>query len=290
VSDTVLHVHGAPLPDGDGIPVAVCQLAPRIGNRDENLRRVEQAVLRAAEQGARLVVLPELVTSGYVFRDAAEARSLAEPADGPTVTRLTELARKHGLVVVAGIPEAAGETLYNSAVLVDGSGLRATYRKAHLWHGESDIFTPGSARPPVVETDVGRVGMVVCYDLEFPEWMRQVALDGADIVCAPTNWPHEPRPEGERPIEVVRVQASAAVNRTFIAVADRAGSERGVSWVSGSAIVSFDGYPLGVADDTGDEQIVLARCEVHRARNKRTGPRNDVFADRRTDLYRGTLE
>ncbi len=277
--------------DRAAVRVAVCQLAPRIGDVAGNVDRALAAVSTAADAGAQLIVLPELVTSGYVFRDLEEVREVAEPADGPTTQRLAALARERSLIVVAGFPERSGDLIYNSAVLVDESGPRAVYRKAHLWDRESDFFTPGSAPPPVVETHRGRIGMVVCYDLEFPEWMRAVALQGADVVCAPTNWPAEARPAGERPMEVVRVQASAAVNRVFFAVADRTGSERGVEWASASAIIGPDGYPLALADASGAEQIVTASCLLKTAADKRTGPRNDVFADRRTELYaRGTGE
>ncbi len=239
----------------------------------------------AADHGASLVVLPELATSGYVFADAAELRAVAEPADGPTVALLREVTAARGLVVVAGLPESAGEQVHNSAVVVDASGLRATYRKVHLWDAEADLFTPGSSPPPVVETEVGRVAVLVCYDLEFPEWVRSAALAGADVVCGPTNWPAEARPPGERPIELVRAQAGAAVNRVFLAVADRTGTERGVDWVSGSGVIGPEGYPLALADPAYGEQVVLARCRLELARDKRVGARNDVFADRRPDLY-----
>lgn len=281
----MIPVVGAAVADLDGTTVAVCQLAPRVGERDWNLDRISGAVRAAAASGARLVVLPELASSGYVFRDESEARAVAEPVHGPSVQRLSALAAELGLVVVSGFPELDGDTLYNSAVLVDRSGLREVYRKAHLWDREKEIFTPGDAAPPVVDTELGRVGIVICYDLEFPEWMRQVALRGADIVCAPTNWPAGPRPGGERPMEVVGVQAGAAANRVFVAAADRAGRERGVDWVSGSAIIGPDGFPLALADLTDREQILLAGCRLHDARTKRLNARNDVFGDRRTELY-----
>ena len=105
-----------------------------------------------------------------------------------------------------------GGDLLNSAVIVDGSGTRAVYRKAHLWDNEKISFTPGDAAPPVVDTEFGRVAVMVCYDLEFPEWTRLAALDGADLIAAPVNWPGYSWPEGERPAEVVKAQAAAAAN------------------------------------------------------------------------------
>lgn len=277
----------APAPEaGDVVTVAACQLAPVVGEPELNLDRAVEAATLAADRGARIVVLPELVTSGYVFTGPEEARRLAEPPDGATATRLTELARDRDLVVVAGFAElAAHGALYNSALVADRDGLRTVYRKAHLWDAEKEIFTPGDRPPPVVDTAVGPVGVMICYDLEFPEWLRIAALEGAEIVCAPTNWPAEPRPDGERPVEVVRSQASASVNRVFLAVADRVGPERGVEWVGGSAIIRPDGFPVALADPGAGEQTLVARCTLGDARTKRLSPRNDVLADRRPELY-----
>lgn len=268
------------------VTVAACQLAPTIGERTRNIDRMSQAVTVAADHDARLVVLPELASSGYAFTGVQEARRLAETRHGPTVSRLEQLARDRDAVIVAGLPELddAG-TLWNSAVLVDATGLRTVYRKAHLWDTEKAVFVPGDDPPPVVDTPVGRVGVVVCYDLEFPEWLRLAALAGAEIVCAPTNWPAETRPDGERPIEVVRVQAAASVNRFYVAVADRTGPERGVRWVGGSAIVKPDGFPAVSADPATGEQVLLASCSLTTAQDKRISPTNDVLADRRPELY-----
>jgi predicted amidohydrolase len=264
--------------------VACCQLAPRFGELEGNRAATCAAITAAADAGARVVVLPELAISGYVFAGAEEARALAEPADGPTVAAWAALARERDLVVVGGLCERDGDTLRNSAVLVDAGGLRAVYRKTHLWDREDLVFAAGADAPPVVETAVGRIGIVVCYDLEFPEWIRLPALAGADLLCAPVNWPAAPRPAGERPSEVVRVQAAAAVNRMFIAACDRTGGERGVDWVGGSVIVDPDGFPL--AGPAGPQVTTLiARCRLGDARDKRLGPRNDALADRRPELY-----
>ncbi|MBO0889715.1 MAG: hydrolase [Acidothermales bacterium] len=272
--------------DDAAVTVAVCQLAPVLGDVEGNVARALAAVAGAAAAGARLVVLPELVSSGYAFSGPDELARCAEPPGGPTVTRLAAAARAHGAVVVAGFPELAdGGEMCNSAVLADPSGVRAVYRKAHLWDREKALFTAGSAPPAVVDTGVGRVGVMVCYDLRFPEWLRLATLDGAEIVCAPANWPAEPRTAGERPVEVVRLQASASVNHVYVAAADRVGRERGVDWVGGSAIVAPDGYPLAVADPARGEQLLTAECRPAAARDKRVSPHNDVLADRRLDLY-----
>jgi len=266
--------------------VACCQLAPKIGDLTFNRTLTERAIRSAALQGAHVVVLPELVQSGYLFADHREALSLSETSEGPTLQRWGALARELNIVVVGGFCERlAGNELANSAAMIDAQGLRAVYRKAHLWDAEREIFTAGTAAPPVVETVHGRIGMLICYDLEFPEWVRLPALAGADLLCAPVNWPDGPRPLTERPAEVVRVQANASVNRMFVAACDRHGHERGVSWVQGSVIVDADGYPLAGPAEQGGEQILLATLNLVEARNKRISERNDLHRDRRPSLY-----
>ncbi|CAI8909151.1 (R)-stereoselective amidase [Pseudomonas sp. IT-P253] len=266
--------------------VACCQVAPKIGDLVFNRTLTERAIRSAALRGAQVVVLPELVQSGYLFADRHEALSLSEAVDGPTLRLWQALARELNIVVVGGFCERLeGNQLANSAAMIDAQGLRAVYRKAHLWDAENEIFSAGNAAPPVVETVHGRIGMLICYDLEFPEWVRLPALAGADLLCAPVNWPDGPRPPTERATEVVRVQANASVNRMFIAACDRHGHERGVSWVQGSVIVDADGYPLAGPAEQGGEQMLLASLNLAEARNKRISERNDLHRDRRAELY-----
>jgi 5-aminopentanamidase len=260
--------------------VTSVQMAPRVGEYEANQAAVVEAIARA---DADLVVVPELATSGYVFESASEARALARPAD-VALAPWVSAAAAAGCVVAGGFAELDGDTLYNSGALVDGSGVLAVYRKLHLWDREQLFFEAGSELPPVVDTAAGRLAMCICYDLEFPEVVRGLALRGAELVCAPTNWPDEGRPEGERPMEVVRAMAAASSNRVFIALADRCGSERGVDWVGGSAILAPSGFP--VAGPGACEPAVLrATVDLGEAREKRISERNDVLADRRVDVY-----
>jgi predicted amidohydrolase len=267
--------------------VAACQLRLAVGDPAGNLAAAAGAVESAAAAGAGLVVLPELCDSGYVFRDAAEARALASPAGECIALRQWQaLAARHDAVIAGGFCELGPDgRVFNSAALVDGSGVRAVYRKAHLWDAEKLVFTPGAEAPPVVELPVGRVSVMICYDLEFPEWVRRAALAGADLIAAPVNWPYAPRPPAERPSEVVKVQAGAAMNGVFIAVADRCGTERGVAWVGGSLIAGPDGYPLAGPVIADEPAVLTADCDLPRARDKTINSRNDLMADRRPDLY-----
>ncbi|MFF3013792.1 nitrilase-related carbon-nitrogen hydrolase [Streptomyces sp. NPDC057939] len=277
-------------PNADTTRVACAQLTLRVGDRDGNRAAAREAIERAAAAGADVVVLPELTNSGYVFHDTAEAASLAEPLDGPTLADWTTLARRHRMIVVGGHCELDEDGLIrDSAVLVDPTGLRAVHRKAHLFGIEHEFFVPGAELPPVVDTSVGRIGLLVCYDQEFPEYVRTLALRGADLLCVPVNWPLFPRPEGERPSEVIRVQANAAINRMYVAACDRAGTERDVLWTGASVIVDLDGFPVaGPATETGQD-LLIADCALAGARDKRVGEHNDVLGDRRPELYRSII-
>ncbi|MGV8912104.1 MAG: nitrilase family protein [Rhodoglobus sp.] len=268
------------------LTVASCQVALAVGDVASNRRSLRSAISEAADAGAQVVVLPELANTGYMFADIDELRTLAEPVDGPTVSEWVQLAGEHDVIIVGGFAEVGADgEVFNSAVLVDASGVLACYRKAHLWNTEkADLFTPGTGMPPVVDTAVGRLGVMVCYDLEFPEWVRTAALEGAELLCCPVNWPLYPAPEGERPIEVIKVQAAAATNRMFVVAADRAGCERGQDWLGGSVIVDADGFPL-TSLGLGVAGMHLATIDLSDARNKTISERNDVHGDRRPELY-----
>jgi predicted amidohydrolase len=267
--------------------VTCCQIPLAIGDTTGNRTTARTAIEEAAREGAQIVVLPELASSGYVFADRGELVSLAETRDGPAITDWANLAEAFGLTIVAGFPEAAGDKVYNSAAVVDPSGLRGVYRKAHLWDTENAVFDRADDLPLLVDTAHGRLGVMVCYDIEFPEWVRAVALEGADLLCAPVNWPLLPRPQGERPTEQVRALAGAGMNRMPIAVCDRTGVERGQDWIGGSIITDADGYPLAIAENSTAGRIT-ADVDLAESRIKRFNENNDVHGDRRTDLYRRT--
>jgi predicted amidohydrolase len=265
---------------------AACQLALAVGDVEANMAAAEVAVREAAAAGAQLVVLPELTPSGYVFTSLAEAVGLAQPLDGPAVTAWTALAAELDLVIVGGLSEqAAGEKPWNSSVVVDRTGLLAAYHKVHLWHDEPDFFVAGTEPPPVVETAVGRVATMVCYDVEFPEWVRLAALGGADVLAVPTNWPTEPVRARPTPMEAVRVQAAASINRLAIVAADRCAVERGVVWTGGSCIVEATGHLVAGPPPGPDPVVLVGPLDLGLSRQKATGPRNDALGDRRPELY-----
>lgn len=269
--------------------IAAVQVDPSVGDFAGNRQKAAVAIAEGFAAGASIVVVPELVTSGYVFRDRDEARSVSIRRDHELFEEWARFAREapeaNG-VVVGGFSELGDDgDLYNSAAIVDGTGLRAVYRKAHLWDLEKRVFTPGDAAPPVVDTPHGRVATMICYDLEFPEWTRLAGLAGADLLAVPTNWPLVANPAGERPAEQRIAIAASLVNRMAIACADRFGVERGVEWTQGTAIITPSG--VVVAESGPGHGLAIADVDLFAGRDKTLTSNAHLFGDRRVELYGG---
>lgn len=270
------------------VRIACIQTEPRVGRKDENVARSLELISGAAASGAQLIVLPELANSGYVFNDRAEAFDLAEAIpDGPTMRAWTECAAQHRLHLVAGIAERDGAVLYNSAVLIGPDGHIGTFRKVHLWGNENLFFEPGNLGFPVYRTTLGRIGMAICYDGWFPETFRLCALQGADLVCVPTNWVPIPGQDPKREAMAnIIVMAAAHCNSLFIACADRVGVERGQPFEGQSLIVGCSGWPVAGPASRDAEEIVMAEVNLADARRSRKwNDFNQVMRDRRTDVY-----
>jgi N-carbamoylputrescine amidase len=277
------------------VRIAVAQYEPRVGELEHNL---SQAVLRAtaaANQGANLIVLPELASSGYVFADEAEAqRSAEDPDDGATVRALREVCASHGCHIVAGVSERDGDCRHNSAVLIGPSGRMATYRKLHLYYDEQSWFKPGDELP-IVDLPFGRVGMIICFDLWFPEPARALALAGAEIIAVPTNWVASFKrtvwdDRGYCQGDYVAM-ATAAQNGVVMACADRIGVERGVNFIGASIIVGADGWPVSGPASKDQEELLVADIDLDSVEQaRRRTPRNHLHTDRRPDAYRASAE
>jgi predicted amidohydrolase len=268
--------------------IACQQLAPVIADLAANREIALTAIGEAVDDGAEVVVLPELITSGYMFESPGEAASVAIGADHEILDEWAAEAARADIVLVAGFCELGEDgRIYNSAAVLDATGLRAVYRKLHLWDREKLVFTPGSAPPPVLDTRIGRIATIVCYDLEFPELTRSVALAGTQLLLVPTNWPLVPRPEGEHPPEAMIGMATARVNRMAIAWADRVGLERGQEWTGGTMIVGVDGW---VAAESRTPGLVAADLDLEPALDKRLTEHAHAFDDRRPDLYAAITE
>lgn len=269
------------------IRVSCLQFEPKIGAVEANMARASELVREAAEGGSRLIVLPELASTGYVFESAAEATSLAEPVpEGPTIRAWAALAAEHGVHIVAGIAERSGDVLYNAAVIVGPEGYIGTYRKAHLWDQENVFFRKGDLGFPVFDTALGKIGIAICYDGWFPETFRQLALGGAEIVCVPTNWvPMPDQPAGEAAMANTLHRAAAHSNGIFIACADRVGIERGQPFEGQSLIIGPKGWPLAGPASRDRTEILSALVDLDEAGRKDLNAFNSVLRDRRTDIY-----
>lgn len=262
--------------------IACAQIDPTLGAVAANVELTASAVADAVAQGADVVVLPELATSGYMFADADEARSAALRPGDPVFDAWRSAAGE--AIVVGGFCELGDDgLLYNSALALDRDGVIATYRKTHLWDREKLIFTPGGALPPVLQTRHGAIAVMVCYDLEFGEVTRRVALDGVELIAAPVNWPLFPRPEGERPGEVITAMSTGRLNRVVVAVCDRAGVERGQPWTEGSVIVDPDGWV--VAEVGSGSGLAIADVDLSTTHDKTLTEHVHLLSDRRVDLY-----
>ncbi len=274
---------------GNGSLVVAClQLRPAFGDVSKNVTRSLEAIDRAASQRARLVVLPELYNTGYVFASRDEAFALAESIpDGPTTQAWAERAARHRLYIVAGICERSGDKLYNSAVVIGPDGYIGTFRKVHLWNEEALYFEPGDLGFPVFNTPIGRIGVAICYDGWFPETYRLCALQGADIVCVPTNWvPIPGQASGQQAMANILAMGAAHSNSMFVACADRVGTERGQPFEGQSLIVSYTGWPVAGPASRESEEILLAEIDLREARRQRNwNAFNQVLRDRRTDVY-----
>jgi predicted amidohydrolase len=262
----------------------VCrQLVPAIADLSANIAMTTAAIRESVGAGAQIVIVPELALSGYMLDSVDEARSVAITPSHPVFADWARAVAEVDGVAVGGFTELGDDGLiYNSAAVVGAAGVLAVYRKVHLWDKEKLLFTPGSAAPPVVDTPVGRIGVLICFDLEFPEFPRSLALRGAELIAAPTNWPKEWAPDGERVPEVTVAMATAYSNHVAIAACDRAGAERGQEWNEASCIVDERGWVVATADADG---VVTADLDLARSHDKTLSDMVDVFDDRRPELY-----
>jgi predicted amidohydrolase len=236
---------------------------------------MRRAATIAAVQGAGLVIFPEMFLTGYNIGDAVF--SLAETADGPSAAAVAGIARKTGVALLYGYPERSGDRVFNSACLVNAAGCRvANYRKTHLYGSEERrLFTPGDELV-IAELEELRAGILICYDVEFPEAARSLALAGAELIAVPTAL--------IQPFDIVArtlVPARAFENQVYVAYAGMCGSEGGLSYCGLSCIVGPDGKDLARAD-TGPAllfaDIDLSAIPVGRKQNP-------YLRDQRPELY-----
>ena len=176
---------------------------------------------------------------------------------------------------------------YNAAVVLGPQGVIGKYRKNHLWAAETLFFEPGNLGVPVFHTGIGRIAVAICYDIWFPEIFRLAALQGADLLCVPTNWVPMPEQPATLP-EMANILAmgGAHANAMFVAAADRVGTERGQPFLGRSIIVGHTGWPIAGPASADREEIIVADVNLSDPRRKRNWSEfNQVLRDRRTDIY-----
>jgi predicted amidohydrolase len=240
---------------------AAVQFEPRFGEKAANVERLIQLTREAVRAGARLVVLPEMATTGYCFRSREEIAPLVESVPGgPTMEAFGALAAELGIYIVVGLAEVETATgaYYNTAALVGPHGLVGKYRKTHAYVDETRWARDGDLGIPVFETELGRIAMLICMDADYMEPPRVAALGGADVIAFPTNW------LGEQTIW----RARSLENGVYMICANRWGEERGARFCGHSVIVDPTGVALNLLSE-GDG-LVLAEVDTDRSRAART--------------------
>ena len=240
------------------IKLALAQISSKRENKEENFQKIESLTVKAKEQGADLAIFPELSLSGYVVRD--QFYELAETIPGPTVEKVERLARKTGMHVIFGMPELSEKTqatIFNTAVLVGPKGLIGKYRKMYLpTHSvfeEKRYFRPGY-QAAAFQTDLGNIGLCICYDIFFPEVLRLTRLKGAQlIVCISAS------PAVRRSYFETLTCARAIENTAYLAYVNLAGIQDGLQFWGGSRLVSPSGDILAKAKYDEEDFVI---CEV----------------------------
>jgi predicted amidohydrolase len=258
--------------------LAAFQMVAKTGDVPANLGMLDTACGEAKEKGAELLVAPELATTGYGAKD--RMRELAEPADGAHGAALAAMASKHGIALVAGFPERVGEAIYNSAIFARPDGKRDIYRKCQLYgRYENALFQPGDAPPKLIEFGSLKFGVLICYDVEFPELVRHLALKGADAVLVPTAQPNTP----DAPFITGKViPVRAFENGIAIVYADHAGSDSRFGYAGRSCIALPDGKDGARAPEDGSRVIVADYDPAAYASVREVNP---YLKDRRADLF-----
>lgn len=279
----------------DSIVVHAAQMDPKLFEVENNLSHVLDRLEKSAAAGAALVVFPECALTGYIMHSRDEAMSVAQTIPGPASEQLAAACRRLNLFTVVGLIEKEGDRCYNSAVFVGPHGIVGKHRKAHLPRVGVDRWVDHGDLPfRVYDTEIARIGLLICYDMSFPEAIRCLALDGMELLAHPTNSPTGTwGPAGSRP-EPEKTDSRARGERVYIASADRCGVERDIEFVGGSRIAAPSGRILVRASNP---EPVTFSANVHpsKARSKyvslpHIGLEVDYFADRRPDLYGKLIE
>jgi predicted amidohydrolase len=266
------------------ISVAVAQMDCVPADKAANLARAEHFIAAAAVQGAHFVILPEMILTGVFVVDRFP--ELAETIPGPATDRLCALAARYGLYVVAGMIEKDGSQMYNVSVLASPEGeLVGCYRKVHQFSSEKEWFSAGD-QAAVYDTRFGRVALTICYDLVFPEYIRSLVLQGAELILNSTNWITDDwqASKGWSGEVASRLAATRALENTVhVAMANRVGVEAGWKSLGHSCICAPSGGFL--ARIQAGEGVAAATVELDSPEWDKWRSIATYLPDRRLDLY-----
>jgi len=263
------------------VNIALSQISPKTGDKKHNLNKIKEQIKQAKKNGANLIIFPELTLTGYTLRDTVY--ELAEPIPGPSTDLLTEVAKKENIHVVFGMvekSEKASAVLYNTAVLLSPKGFVGKYQKMHLpTHSvfeEKRYFRLGY-KLPLFETDIGKLGLIICYDVFFPETVRLLRLKGAQlIICISAS------PAVRRKFFEVLTVARAIENTVFLAYVNLVGIEDGLQFWGGSRLIAPNGSIISQAK-YDDEDLVTGK--INYADLKRTETFVPTLRDLRPELF-----
>jgi predicted amidohydrolase len=240
------------------INVALAQISCKVGDKESNLKTMEQTISQAKEKGANLIIFPELALTGYVCRDLVY--ELAEPVpNGPSIRQIAKTAKRQNVHVIFGMIESstkAEAVIHNTAVLVGPKGFIGKYQKMYLpTHSvfeEKRYFRPGY-QTPVFETDTGKIGLIICYDIFFPEITRVMRLKGAQLIaCISAS------PSIRRGFFEVLTAARAMENTVFVTYTNLVGIEDGLQFWGGSRVIAPNGNIIAQAK-YDEEDVITAK-------------------------------
>jgi predicted amidohydrolase len=257
-----------------------------IGNVAANRLRIIEKLKQVAEQGAQIAVFPECVLTGYCFDSLEETLPFAETADGESANAIAEVCRATNTYAIVGFIEKDGANYYNAAMLVAPNGVMGTYRKVHLpFIGADRFLTPGNRPFEVFHTDLGKIGINICYDINFPEGPRALKLAGAELYILPTNWP-----TGAWRTPKFMLNARAQENHYAVVAVNRVGTERGWRFIGQSKIIDCMGDCICEASEN-EEEILYAEVDLQESNNNKIiNVKNayelDRLADRRPEFYK----
>jgi omega-amidase len=235
--------------------IAIAQMHIALGDKKANLEKISVFSSKAAEQDASFICFPEYFSTGSI---PEKFKELAETIPGDTTNKLSEIAEKNKINIIGSLAEKTDKNLYNTAVMIDSKGeIKAKHRKIHLFLDEANFLAHGN-KCSVVETEYGKIGLIVCYDAVFPEVSRKLAINGAKIIFIPANWPDPFMPQW-----MLASSARALDNQLWVVAVNRCGKDKRFSYFGKSRIVNPYGDIL--CECNGKEEIIISEIDMNKS-------------------------